>query len=337
MNKKNIVTALGYIFIGIIVVIAFARISPFSNKPVTSELYSMNTIIDISIYGPDKEKAMNSIIKEIYKINSLVNDFSDASDVYKINKNAGIKPVVVNPITIDMIEKSVEIAKETNGAFNITVYPLSKIWGFKGGGYRIPSKKEIKEALKLVSYKDIEINPQNDTVFLKKAGEGIDLGGIAKGYTLDLIKKTLSCYSITSALINMGGNILTYKMPPHGKYWKIGIKNPRGSGIAGVINIKGTKFISTSGDYERYFIKDGIRYCHIMNPFTGYPSNKITSITVISDKGYLGDALSTAFFVEGKTYALKNAKKFHVSIIGFDRELKHFISPEISDLVTFEK
>ncbi len=337
MNKKNIATTLGYIFIGIVIITAFIRINPFSNKPVTSELYSMNTIIDISIYGPDKEKAMNNIIKEIYKINSLVNDFSNTSDVYKINKNAGIKPVVVNPITIDMVEKSLEIAKETEGAFDITVYPLSKIWGFKGGGYRIPSKKEIKETLKLVSYKDIEINLQNGTVFVKKEGEGIDLGGIAKGYTLDLIEKILSDYNITSALINMGGNILTYKMPPHGGHWRIGIKDPRGSGIIGVINIKGTKFISTSGDYERYFIKNGIRYCHIMNPFTGYPSNKLTSITVISDKGYLGDALSTAFFVDGKTYALKNAKNLHVSVIGFDRKLKHFISPEISNLVSFKK
>ena len=337
MNKKNVVTILSYIFIAIVVVVAFTQFRPNTEKAATSEIYSMNTIVDISIYGQDKEKAMQNVINEIQKIDKLVDDFSKESDVYKINENAGVRPVKVDPITMDMINKAFNIAKETDGAFDPTVYPLSKLWGFKSGNFRIPPKEEIAQTQKLVSYKNIKIDKQNSTVFLPLKGEGIDLGGIAKGYTLDKINEILSTYNISRALINMGGNILTYKKPPNNKYWKIGIRNPRGEGISGIINITGTKFISTSGDYERFFIKDGVRYCHIINPFTGSPANKIVSVTVISNKGYLGDALSTAFFVQGKEYALKSANSFNVEVVGFDKNLTHFLSKDIENLVTFQK
>jgi thiamine biosynthesis lipoprotein len=329
------VTVISYIFIGIIVAVAFIKFNPNKEKPATTEIYSMNTIIDITVYGPDKEKAEEEIIKEIHKINNLVDDFSKNSDVYKINENAGIKPVQVDPLTIDMISKSVGVAEETQGAFDPTIYPLSKIWGFKSGDFRIPKKEEIQAKLTLVSYKNIKVD--KNTVFLTKKNAGIDLGGIAKGYTLDKIKEILSKYNVTSALINMGGNILTYKNPPNGKFWKIGIKNPRGDGISGIINVEKTKYISTSGDYERFFIKNGRRYCHILDPHTGYPAARLVSITVISDKGYLGDALSTAFFVKGKEYALSNAKVFNIELIGFDKNLKHFLTNGIKEFVTFEK
>ncbi len=328
---------LSYIFIGIIVVVAFIRFKP-EKKPATTELYSMNTIIDIEIYGPDKEKAINNVISEIHQINKLTDDFSQYSDVYSINQNAGIKPIKVNPITIDMISKAVEVAKETNGSFDPTIYPISKLWGFKNGNYNVPMSSKINQILQFINYKNIVINKQNETVFLNNKGEGIDLGGIAKGYTLDKIKQILSLYNISSALINMGGNILTYKSPADGsKFWKIGIKNPRGDGIVGIIKVEGTKFISTSGDYERFFIKNGIRYCHILDPFTGYPARKVVSVTVVSDKGYVGDALSTAFFVQGQKYTLENSKKFDVEAVGFNNNLKYFITENLINCVTFEK
>ncbi len=335
-NKNRIVSFLAFVFVSIVVIVPLVK-EKRTEKPAFSELYSMNTVIDIEIYGKDKSAALKDIVATINKVNKLTDDFSKDSDVYKINENAGIKPVKVNPVTLDMIEKSLEIAKETNGAFDITVYPLSKIWGFKGGGFRIPSNEEIEKALKLVSYKNINIDKAKGTVFLRKKGGAIDLGGIAKGYTLDLIKKTLTHYDITSALINMGGNVLTYKNPTDGKFWIIGIKHPRKDGIIGTLKISGTKFVSTSGDYERYFIKNGVRYCHIMNPFTGKPAHKIISVTVLSDKGYIGDALSTAFFVEGKDYTLQNAEKFGVEAVGFDKNLKPFYTKGLSEILDLEK
>ncbi len=337
MSSKRIVSILAFVFVAAVLLVPIIRKNAVLPKPAFSEIYSMNTVIDIEVYGKNKEKVLDKIVQKINEINKLTDDFSKASDVYKINLNAGIKPVKVNPVTFDMIAKSVSIAEQTNGAFDISIYPVSKIWGFKNGNYRIPTETEIQKALKLVSYKDIVLDSENHTVFLKKNGEAIDLGGIAKGYTLDLVKKILDSSNTPSALVNMGGNVLTYKKPPEGKFWSIGIKNPRGDGIIGILKIKGTEFISTSGDYERYFIKNGIRYCHIMSPFTGKPARKIISDTVISEKGYLGDALSTAFFVSGKEYALNNAKRFGVSVVGFDNNLKPFYTPELKNILELEK
>ncbi len=336
MSSKRIVSFFAFVFVAAVVLIPIIR-KNITPKPAFSEIYSMNTIIDIEVYGKNTESTVKEIIKTINTVNALTDDFSNTSDIYRINKNAGIKPVHVNPITFDMIQKSLYIANKTNGAFDISIYPVSKIWGFKGGNYRIPAETEIKKALKLVSYKDVVLNSSEKTVFLKKKGEAIDLGGIAKGYTLDLIKKILDNNNIPSALINMGGNILTYKLPPNKDFWNIGIKNPRSDGIIGILKISGTKFISTSGDYERFFIKNGVRYCHIMSPFTGKPARKIISVTVLSDKGYIGDALSTAFFVLGKNYALSNAKKFGVSIVGFDSNMEPFFTPNIKNILELEK
>ncbi len=333
MSSKKIVNIIAYIFIAVILIFVFTKGKPLE-KPAYSEIYSMNTICDLEIYGKDKKAALQKSVSIINTINSIIDDFSPQSDVYKINENAGIHPVKVSKTTIDMLEKAIQIAKQTDGAFDPTIRPLLVIWGFKNKNYRVPSEEEIKAVLKLISYQDIVINKADNTVFLKHKGEGIDLGGIAKGYTLDKIKETLDKFDITSAIINMGGNVLTYKNPPNGSVWRIGIKNPRGSGIRGIIRVKGTKFISTSGDYERYFIKNGVRYCHIMDPKTGKPARKIISITVVSTKGYLGDALSTAFFVKGREFALQNTTKFGVGVVGFDNKMMPFISNNLKNSVT---
>jgi len=333
LSSKKIVNIIAYIFVAAILIFVFTKGKPVE-KPASSEIYSMNTICDLEVYGKDKEAALQKSVSIINTINSLIDDFSPQSDVYKINENAGIHPVKVSKTTINMLEKAMQIAEQTDGAFDPTIRPLLVIWGFKNKNYRVPSEEEIKAALKLISYQDIVINRENNTVFLKHKGEGIDLGGIAKGYTLDKIKGVLDNFNITSALINMGGNVLTYKNPPDGSVWRIGIKNPRGNGIRGIIEVKGTKFISTSGDYERYFTKNGVRYCHIMDPKTGRPARKIISVTVVSDKGYIGDALSTAFFVKGKEFALQNAIKFNVGVVGFDNKMIPFISDNLKDSVT---
>ena len=330
-KKKNIFTLLGWAFVAFVV--AFSLIRKSENTPATTELYTMNTIVDLKVYGNNKKNILQEAIKKIEEINKLVDDFSPNSDVYRINENAGIKSITVNPETIDMIKKAIEIAHITNSAFDPAIKPISQIWGFKDKNYRIPSKEEIENTLKLIDYNDIVID--KNSVFLKKKGEAIDLGGIAKGYTLDCVKEVLSKMHAERALINMGGNILLYGTPPN-KQWRIGIKNPRGDGIIGTLDVEGNKFISTSGDYERFFIKNGKRYCHIINPNSGYPADKIISITVISDKGYYGDGLSTAFFVMGKDQALNNAKKFNVNIVGINKDLKVFYTDGLKNSLTFE-
>ncbi len=332
MNKKrNIVTILGWIFV--VCLIIFSFINKAEKPPATAELYAMDTIVDIKIYGANKEAILKEVIKKIEEINSYIDSFSPTSDIHKINENAGIKNVTVHPETVAIIEKAMELARNTNGAFNPLITPLSQIWGFRDKNYRIPSEKEIEDALNLTDYNDIIIS--TDTVFLKKEGEALDLGGIAKGYTLDCLKEILDKMNGERALINIGGNILLYGTPS-GKQWKIGIKNPREDRIIGTLNIEGTTFVSTSGDYERFFIKDNKRYCHLINPFNGYPADKIFSVTVVSNKGYYGDALSTAFFIIGKNEALQDAKKFDVDIVVIDCDLNVSCSEELKDSLMLE-
>lgn len=301
---------------------------------LTTEIYSMNTVIQINISGKDKKDATDAVTQEINFLNQKFDDFSPQSDVSKINDNAGKNAVEVDNVTIEIISKALECYKETDGAFNISVAPLSKLWGFKGNELRVPLESEIKQTINLVNINDLII--EGNKVMLRKTGEAIDLGGIAKGYTLDKIKEILPKYNLKSAIINMGGNILTYGISNKGN-WLIGIKNPREDGVVGKITIKGSKFISTSGDYEKYFIENGKRYCHIIDPSTGLPSDKIVSVTVVSDKGYLGDAFSTAFFVLGKEKSLEFANKSGVEIIGFDKNLNPFFTDGIKNEVNIEK
>jgi len=332
LNKKIIFVLL---IIAVLTISAFVVIKNRTDSEyLTTEIYSMNTVIQINISGKDKKDATDAVTQEINFLNQKFDDFSPQSDVSKINDNAGKNAVEVDNVTIEIISKALECYKETDGAFNISVAPLSKLWGFKGNELRVPLESEIKQTINLVNINDLII--EGNKVMLRKTGEAIDLGGIAKGYTLDKIKEILPKYNLKSAIINMGGNILTYGISNKGN-WLIGIKNPREDGVVGKITIKGSKFISTSGDYEKYFIENGKRYCHIIDPSTGLPSDKIVSVTVVSDKGYLGDAFSTAFFVLGKEKSLEFANKSGVEIIGFDKNLNPFFTDGIKNEVNIEK
>jgi thiamine biosynthesis lipoprotein len=332
LNKKIILTLLIIAAISVSAILIVR--TKINSDYLTTEIYSMNTIIVLKIAGKDKQAATNAIVKEINYLNEKFDDFSSESDISKINNNAGKAVVQVDKATLEIISESLQLYKETEGAFNITVAPISKLWGFKSGDYNVPPESEINDSLKLVNINDLII--QGNTIMLKKEGEAIDLGGIAKGFALDQVKQILPEYNLMKAVINMGGNVFTYGYSGK-ENWLIGVKNPRGDGEIGTIKINGSEFVSTSGDYERFFIENNKRYCHIIDPSTGYPADKIISVTVISDKGYEGDALSTAFFVLGKDKALELAKKLNVQIIGFDANLKPFFTEGIQNAFTLEE
>jgi thiamine biosynthesis lipoprotein len=332
LSKKLILILLLIVIIGVPVI--FLAKGNKNYDFLSTEIYSMNTIIQIKISGKDKKEATEAIINEINLLNEKFDDFSPVSDVSRINNNAGKSLIEVDKTTIDIISKAIDCYKRTNGAFDISIAPLSKLWGFKENTYRVPSPSEINQTLNFVNIEDVIV--EGNKVMLKKPEDALDFGGIAKGYTLDKIKEILPNFDLKNAIINMGGNILTYGDSNKGS-WLIGIKHPRGDGTVGKIAIKGSKFISTSGDYERFFIENGKRYCHIIDPSTGYPSDKIISISVISDAGYFGDALSTAFFVLGKEKSLELAKILNVEIIGFDENLEPFFTEGIKKDFSLEE
>ncbi len=238
------------------------------------------------------------------KISDIENKMSlniSTSEINKINKNAGIAPVKVSKNTFDVVKASLIYSEKTKGSFDITVEPLVSIWGIGTDKARIPSKDEINNALKLINYKDVVTNEKESTIMLKRKGQAIDLGAIAKGYTADELKKVLLNYNVSSAFLNLGGNIYVLGNKPDKTPWKIGVQNPlepRGDYL-GIVSVS-DKSVVTSGNYERFFERNGKRYHHIFDTKTGYPAEKgLISVSIISDKSIDGDALSTSVYTLG--------------------------------------
>jgi len=198
-----------------------------------------------------------------------------------------------------LLKESLEIHKNTGGSFDLTIEPLKKAWGFLNGDHRIPTKEEIDNVMKNVGMERIRIN--KGEIFIPDQVE-LDWGGIAKGFGVDLASKKLMEMNVKRGFINAGGDIFCWGENPDGEEWKIGIQHPRKKGFLGILSLSDLG-AATSGDYQRFFIKDGIRYHHIFNPETGYPARGKQSVTVMGPKVYLCDALSTALFVS------KNPKK----------------------------
>lgn len=272
-----------------------------NSRECFKNIFLMDTIIDLKYYGKNSEKAMNESINKLREIDNNMSLSKSDSEIVKINNNAGKRSVKVNDGFLNVINKAIYYGRLSDGAFDISIRPVDKLWGIGTKNERIPKEKEINENLKFVNYKNIETDNFNKTVFLKNKNMAIDLGGIAKGYAADELVKILKENNIKSGLINLGGNIYAYKKDKNDKPFNIGIQDPKEeNGQTFAITKVKNKSVVTSGNYERYFIKNGKRYHHIMNPMTGAPSESgIISSTIISDKSIDGDALSTATFILG--------------------------------------
>ncbi|MFC1546365.1 FAD:protein FMN transferase, partial [bacterium] len=220
------------------------------------------------------------------------------SPVYDFNMNN--ISITDNEIT-NLVKTSQIISEKSKGAFDITIAPVIRLWGFYESAPRVPKEEEIAETLKKTGYKNLVI--LNNTLIKMKEQVQIDLGSIAKGYAVSEAVKVIKNAGIRSALIDAGGDIYALGRPGE-KYWKVGVRNPRGEGIIGVLELADTAVV-TSGDYERAFEKDGKRYHHIIDPDTGYPAQGLSSVTIVSPDPTLADAYATAVFVLGKDKGMK--------------------------------
>ena len=273
-----------------------------------SQLYRDNRLLMGTIWevvSPSKQ-ASAIVFAEALRIEQLLSKYIPLSEISQLNRLGKSK---VSSDTFYIIKKSQEIYRLSQGAFDITVAPLVDLWGFSDQNFRIPRDENIRAALKLVGSDKIILQQNNNVVEFKIPGMRIDLGGIAKGYALDCAVNKLKENNINNCLINAGGQIYAlgdkFKTP-----WKIAIQGTGKSEFAGSYTLK-NKSASTSGNYEQFFFKNGLRYCHIIDPRTGYPAQtQIASVTVIADYGIIADALSTAIFVLGKKDGKELAKQF---------------------------
>ncbi len=279
----------------------------------------MGTYVTVIVLGPKEiaAKAINLAFIRMQQIDVKFNPINPQSPVYAFNKR---NQPITDPEIIGLVRRSLEISKESAGAFDITVAPLSELWGFYAKSLRIPKDKEIKECLRNVGY--LHLLFKNGKLNKDNPAAKIDFGGIAKGYALAEAARVLKDNGVTSALIDLGGD--EYVLGKKGaRPWRIGIKNPRAEGILGYIEVKDLAVVS-SGDYERFFIKDGKRYHHIFNPVTGYPTEGVVSVTVTHPDPVLAQAWAKIPFVLGAQkgiQALNRVKDMRAVIITASGEI----------------
>ena len=269
------------------------------NKECTRQLFAMDTVMSFTAYGKNSDQAVDAAVKEVQRLDELLSTGNPDSEVSAINtKGSG----TLSDDTKTILTEAMEIYRETDGLFDVTIYPLMQLWGFPTQEYHVPTESELQKALTKVDASQIVI--EGDQVTLG-TGQQMDLGGIAKGYTSARIMEIYREYGITSGMVSLGGNVQTLGTRPDGKDWNIGIQNPDGQqgSLLAALPVE-NKAVITSGGYERYFEEDGNTYIHILNPKTGYPADSgLVSVSIISENGMLADALSTSLYLMGEEKA----------------------------------
>ncbi len=262
----------------------------------------MGSRFDITVVDQDSIKAEQYVdiaIEEISRIERLISSWDPNSQTSAINKNAGIRPVVVDDELFQLIKRAIVISKLTDGAFDITYASMDNIWKFDGSMKEMPSKESMEQSVRLIGYQHIVLNEEERSVFLEKKGMKIGFGAIGKGYAADKTKQLLISKGVSSGIINASGDLTTWGNQPSGEAWKVAITNPMNKEVAfGTFPIVNSSVV-TSGDYEKYVLFNDIRYSHIINPKTGLPATGIISATVFAPSAELADALATASFVMG--------------------------------------
>ena len=253
----------------------------------------MGTYIEVT---SPYSQAPQIVFKEIKRIESLLSKYDPDSEISILNRNGMLK---VSPETFEVISQAKDFYRLSAGAFDITVGPLMELWGFVDKDFRVPDQSEITRVMEVVGSDKIILRREDNVVEFTLPGGEIDLGGIAKGYSLDQAVRRLKENHIDSCLINAGGQVYCLG-DKYGRPWQIGIRDPRMKGLSGDLELS-DKSVATSGDYEQYYIADNKRYSHIIDPRTGYPaSSGLVSVTVIAEEALTADALATAIFVLGK-------------------------------------
>lgn len=282
-----------------------------TEKKTTREVFAMDTIMQLTVYGEQGEEAMKDAVQLINRLDRLFSVTNAQSDIAKINAAAG-NPVTVSEETYELIQQSKKYSEETEGAFDISIYPLVKAWGFTKEKQQVPTKAAREAAMKKIDYRKIQCLSDNK-IQLEKGME-IDLGAVAKGYLSQNIMELWKKKGVTSAILSLGGNVQTMGKKEDGSLFQVGITDPDdGTSLFGAIQVE-DKAVVTSGIYQRNFTEQGILYHHIMDARTGMPAeNNLASVTVITDEGTKADALATALFVMGEE-KIKKYQKNHPDI-----------------------
>ena len=277
-----------------------AAIAPTLYKKV---LKLMGNRFEISVVADEElwaNECIDEAIEEIRRIEKLLTTYDESSETNLINRNAGIEPVKVSKEIFDLIERSKKISHITQGSFDITYGSIDKkLWNFDPSMTSLPDPETAKQSVRLINYKNVILDEEKRTVFLKEKGMRIGFGGIGKGYAADMAKILLIQKGIKSGIVNAAGDLTAWGCHPNGKPWTIGIADPQEAQHSfSHLEITNTS-IATSGNYEKFIMIDGKRYSHTINPKTGLPVSGIKSVTIISPNAEIADAMATPVMVMG--------------------------------------
>lgn len=315
----------------------FGRDSSKELPSATMDVFAMDTYMTVTAYGTKAEAAVTAAIDEIQRLDELLTATGETGEIYQVNQSGG---GFLSEDGMYLLERSLELYQNTEGAFNVAIFPVMKTWGFVDDVFAVPEAEQLHEALALAVPEEIQIAPEDAGVTFLKEGMAIDFGGIAKGYTSVRVTEILKDYGIASAVINLGGNVQVMGTKTDGSAWRVGVINPANpDNTIGVLETA-DKAVITSGGYERYFEQDGICYHHIIDPATGYPAeNGLASVTIVSADGVLADGLSTSLFVmgqeKGTQYWREHSEQFDVIFVTDGGEI--FATEGLADAFTSEK
>jgi thiamine biosynthesis lipoprotein len=270
---------------------------------IKASKYLLSTKIDAIVISNDIQKSRIHLAKaflEIERIQNLLSSYISTSEIYKINSNAGLKPIKVSPECFEIIERSIKYSQKYEGLFDISIGPLVEIWGFNSDSSgKIPNSNILDSLKILVNYKNIILDQKDTSVFLKFPGMRLDLGGVAKGYALDRAVAKLKAQGESDFLINAGGDVFSLGLNKDKTKWNIGIKHPRIQDSI-IAKLSSSSYaITSSGDYERYFEKDGKRFHHILDPFTAYPNSNSIQVSLLTENAEEGTVLDKYIFMIG--------------------------------------
>ncbi len=273
--------------------------------PVVETRFQMGTLVRIAIAADDDPEVRAAIDRAFAAIDAVIGIMSEwepDSDVSRVNAAAGSEAVAVDPSLIGLIETAESISVASRGAFDLTWAALRGLWCFEPECAEVPDAGAVAEALRRVDYRRVEVDRAAGTVLLPDAGMALGLGGIAKGYSIARAADVLRAAGLDDFVIDAGGDVYAAGTR-FGEAWEVGIADPRGSDLLGTIAVSDAVVV-TSGDYERYFERDGIRYHHIIDVRTGMPARGLTQVTVLAEDPTVADALATAAFVLGASDGL---------------------------------
>ncbi|HXY54233.1 MAG TPA: FAD:protein FMN transferase [Nitrospirota bacterium] len=321
----------------IVIILALLLLTSGCSRPKTMQKTEsiMGTDVTITVVARSSEEgeaAIKAGMAELRRLDAMMSLYKDDSEITRVNLAAGKNPVKVSPEMIEVLERADEVSRLSNGVFDVTIGPLVVLWQMRLKEGKVPTDGEIARARSLVNFRNIVIDEKESTVFLRKRGMILDLGGM-KGYTADRAAAIIKKRGINNAIIAVAGDIWVLGNRADGTSWRIGVQHPRERDkTLAVLDMK-DKYISTSGDYERFVIRENKRYHHIIDPRTGKPSKGVISATLIGDRGALIDPLTKVPFILGPAEGLKIVRKLGAEAIIVDDQGRVFTTDGIQNLL----